>query len=476
MISVIADPTLAYPPRDSHFAPSERFPEYRFDEIAREPNRVYAAVRACLVQAGLDRERFGTPEWNPLGQFIRPGQKVFVLCNFVLHRREHESQADFDSKCTHGSVVRALLDYLLIAVGPSGSIGFGNSPLQQTNWQAVTDETGARLVADYYQTVGAPVELKDLRLFVAERGALGSTSVVERRDESAGGVSVDLGRDSLLEGLDNVAAARFRVSDYNPDRTDAYHACGSHHYVLNRSVADADVIVSLPKLKTHEKVGITCAVKGCVGAIGHKDCLAHHRFGPSGKGGDEYPRDPFGMLRVLSRFHDSVQRTRPESSSGSLLRVVDKVARGVTRRIVPEIGGAWSGNDTAWRMSVDIARAICYTHAGRLTCDRVKPHLALIDGVIGGEGKGPLRPTAVPSGVLLWSDNPVAADVGAAWLMGYDPMRLAIVREALRLEKYPLIAEAVDTAICNGRSMSVRELREVTGRRYEPPPGWRDAL
>lgn len=39
---------------------------------------------------------------------------------------------------------------------------------------------------------------------------------------------------------------------------------------------DADVIVHVPKLKTHEKVGITCALKGVVGS---KECLAHYRAG-----------------------------------------------------------------------------------------------------------------------------------------------------------------------------------------------------
>src|SRR5438309_1167258 len=46
------------------------------------------AVRDLLVNWGLDAQRAGTAAWNPLGEFIQPGQRVVLKPNWVLHRNE----------------------------------------------------------------------------------------------------------------------------------------------------------------------------------------------------------------------------------------------------------------------------------------------------------------------------------------------------------------------------------------------------
>jgi len=72
------------------FDPSDAYPECAFDQ--QQPgNHVYGAVRDVLRHAGLDRERFGTDEWNPLRRWIGRGERVFALCNFVQHRRAAEN-------------------------------------------------------------------------------------------------------------------------------------------------------------------------------------------------------------------------------------------------------------------------------------------------------------------------------------------------------------------------------------------------
>ena len=112
MISIRIDPALTYPGAGDGFSPDERFPEYPYERVSGSPNLVYRAVRDVFVQAGLDAEHLGTALWNPLGQFIEPGSRVFLLCNFVEHRRPNEPLEDFRSRCSHGSVIRALADYI----------------------------------------------------------------------------------------------------------------------------------------------------------------------------------------------------------------------------------------------------------------------------------------------------------------------------------------------------------------------------
>lgn len=40
-----------------------------------------------------------------------------------------------------------------------------------------------------------------------------------------------------------------------------------HHFDIARDILDADVIINLPKLKTHQMMGMTCAVKNLFGAV-----------------------------------------------------------------------------------------------------------------------------------------------------------------------------------------------------------------
>lgn len=473
MVSIIFGKNMRYPNIEQIFSPQERYPEYLLNHFSHEPNNVYSSVRRVFSQSGLDDKDYDTCKWNPLGCYIKSGQKVFVLCNFVYHRRQMETKKNFLGKCIHGSVLRSLVDYILLAIGPKGKVFIGNAPLQSCNWNSVLSDTYADQVIKFYRDRGFPVEPADLRLFVAERSMVGKITNVQKRDDRDG-VYVNLGDDSLIAEIDH-ANARYRVLDYDPRRIESFHRDGRHVYVINRKVLESDVIFSLAKLKTHEKVGITCAIKGCVGAVGHKDCLAHHRFGPPSMGGDEYPSDAFGIRRKLSYFHDYVQQQPLEDKKGRYLRILDRIIRRSIRQLFPIEGGSWAGNDTCYRMAVDLARILFYAKAdGKMELKKVRKHLAMIDGIYGGEGNGPLSPRAVNSGLLIFGDNPVASDYAAAILMGYKPEALPIVSKAVRVRQYPLIDEPItnERIFYNRTIIGFKELGKQVSYHYRPPRGW----
>jgi hypothetical protein len=478
LLSLVVDPALRYPEPTDAYSPDDRFPEYRFSLVSSKPNSIYRAVRECLVQSGLDRERFGSADWNPLGEWIRPGSQVLVLCNFVLHRWAGESVDNFAAKCINGSVLRALVDYILIAVGNTGRVYFGNSPMQHCRWESVLRETGAKAVWDFYRSNDAPVQARDLRLWVAERSRLGGIHKIERRDPF-GGVQVDLGADSLMVSLDGGGQTPYRIMNYDTRRTESYHSSGSHKYVINRLVLESDVVFSLPKLKTHEKVGITCAIKGFVGAVAHKDSLPHYRFGCPSISGDEYPSDEIGMRRALSALHYVVQRATPGTPAGNLLRIMDRSVRRVMGRWMPITEGAWAGNDTAWRMVVDLARILMYAKpSGELADSPQRRHMVLVDGVVGGSGQGPLNPTPIHSCMLLLADNPLVADYACALKMGFDPHSIPMIMGAMNLAKYRLLDRglAEQVVISNGEGVPISDLTELPCGPFTPTTGWQGKL
>jgi len=62
----------------------------------------------------------------------------------------------------------------------------------------------------------------------------------------------------------------------------------------------------------------------------------------------------------------------------------------------------------------------------------VRTVLTLIDGVVAGEGEGPLAPRDVPLGAIVASTDPVAADLVAVRLMGFDERKLPKLCEPMR--------------------------------------------
>jgi uncharacterized protein (DUF362 family) len=151
----------------------------------------------------------------------------------------------------------------------------------------------------------------------------------------------------------------------------------------------SDVFISLPKLKTHHKVGVTLNMKGLVGINALKNLVVHWRIGFPAIGGDEYP-----------------------NIGGWLKSKTEKV----THR------GAWIGNDTAWRMVVDLYDGLCTFH---------QRHFSVIDGILAGERNGPFCPRAKQAGVLLAGENLPAVDCVATRLMGFDVLKVRYLKRLI---------------------------------------------
>lgn len=407
-----------------------------------------------------------------------PRPTIFLLCNFVYHKRPHETWDQFRGKTTQCEVLYPLIEQVLDLYGTDVRIRIGNAPLQGAIWERLVEEVGlARLAAHFRERLNADVvELCDLRLRVRESNGAFMSSQAREVDEyhSDQCVLVDLAEKSLLDEVTGENTA-YRVLDYGADRITRCHRPGKHVYIIARKVLESDLIISVPKLKTHEKVGITTGIKGCVGTIAHKDCLPHHRKGSVADGGDEYQR-PSRVRRLLSDYHDFVNRL-PASKAADCLLFTDRVLRKLySRRKSAFSAGSWSGNDTAWRMSLDLARISRYaTVEGQMAERPVRRHFVLTDGVIAGEGQGPLDVDPVAFGYLSWSEDLAASDLVNSAAMGMNLDQLPIVRNAFCLPHYPLttLRGPDDVAlVVNGRRSSLEEFCRGEARKFRMPRGW----
>lgn len=420
--------TSRYP--DAPFSPSVRYPEYPYEDLSGEPNPVYAGVRECLMQLGLDQARAGRADWNPLGELIQPGMRVLVKPNLVRHY--HPKGLDPVSIVTHGSVIRAIADYALKAVGETGEVVLADAPLQSCDFPSVLRLAGVDSLAEYYRKRGSPVEVRDLRLLravVEKRSLLGKVLVQQANaGDPLGYTQVDLGSKSL-HARRNVDPAAYRVTCYDPSRMGRHHGRGRHEYVIANTLLDADVVINVPKMKTHHKAGITGALKNFIGINGHKDCLPHHAKGHPLEGGDEYARADW-TKRLDSWLLDAAGAAAGPASRKSAA-VLHRMLYAVHMRHGPESfwEGSWFGNDTISRTTVDLNRIVRYgTRGGGLSEEVQRPVFSLVDGVLAGEKDGPLAPTPKPAGLLVAGLNPAAVDAVLARLMGYRPLSIPTLR------------------------------------------------
>ena len=91
------------------FGPGETYPELAalLGEAEGGANPVYGAVRQALRALGLDAERYGSAEWNPLGALVARGGRVVLKPNFIRHWNPSPN-GSVESLVTHGSVLRAV--------------------------------------------------------------------------------------------------------------------------------------------------------------------------------------------------------------------------------------------------------------------------------------------------------------------------------------------------------------------------------
>jgi len=142
---------------------------------------------------------------------------------------------------------------------------------------------------------------------------------------------------------------------------------------MPKTVLGADLVVSMPKLKTHHWAGVTLSLKNMFGTV---------------------PGSCYGWPKNV--LH-------------------------------------WAGIDNA---ILDINAA-------------VKPDFAIVDGIIGMEGNGPIQGTPKACGALIFGDDPVAVDATCCRVMGLMPERIKYLAAAgtmlghINIDKIQQVGEAI---------------------------------
>lgn len=418
---------VEYPPESAApYAPGEAYPELTGIPPGAA-NPIFALVRDALRGLGLDATRFGTPEWNPLGDLVKPGGKIVVKPNWVLHF--NQASSGMDCMITHPCVLRAVLEYVFLA--QPAEVVLGDAPLQGCDFEKLLDFGGLRAVIAEFQNRQLPLVVRDFRRTILRREGHLSHVAENLRPESEY-VLVDLGADSLLEPISK-DWRKFRVTMYDPRLMWRHHRPGRHRYLMAREIVEADLVVNVPKLKAHKKAGVTCCLKNLIGINGNKEYLPHHRKGATGDDtGDNYER-PFWQMKLAEHLLDIANVIRKCARIYHLFNKVIWRLVYYAKRQDPtvQIEGSWHGNDTIWRTCLDLNRALLYSNrAGELQPEYQRQEISIVDAVITGQGEGPLAPDPLETGAVFAAHNPAVGDYVAAALLRFDSQKIPLLRHA----------------------------------------------
>ncbi len=452
----------------SPFSPDLHYPEYPFGDLSPQPNPAYDIVRKCLIRLGMDKERFGTPLWNPLGELIRTGDRVVVKPNWVLHA--NRGSGSLEGLVTHPSIVRALLDYVCIALGKEGTVVVGDAPLQSCDIGKLWKSQDWLTIPSFYEAHSKlKVVLEDWRLELYHRdGKLTFSKELKQADDRF--VLVDLGKDSLLEPVAH-DYENFRVTNYDPAALRKHHQPGKHEYCVSRRILEADVILNVAKLKSHRKAGMTGCLKNLVGINGHKSFLPHHRRGPASQGHDEYPRPNF--LKSLRTSIEELRDVASNRSSQVLLSVLHKIPDMVLAFGDRISEGSWFGNDTLWRTILDLNRIALYADRdGRIRSTLQRRIFCLVDALIAGEGEGPLEPSDLHSGAVLAGMNPLAVDAAAARFMGLTIGEIPLLTQGFELSSLLLFEGGIGEISIQADRSEKLEFWSPGVLPFKIPAGW----
>ncbi len=422
--------------------------------------------------------------WNPFGDFIKQGHIVLLKPNFVRHF--HGGGGNVNSVLTNTAILKITLDYVFRALRGTGRVIVGDASLQTANFNKIIEICRLHELEEYYKKRGFSFEIKDLRKVTAIKDKKGNIYGRKSINLDTDFIEVNL-RDKSFFGAVREKSARLRVTDINNEMMINFHNMIDHKYLIHKDALNADVIINLPKAKTHRKAGFTCAMKNLIGINGHKGYLPHHTAGAKEDGGDEYLQN--NRLRKLSAFiSEIISRVSYWKCNRNVIVGIEyllKIARKFFNTIARWIGpadnfneGCWHGNDTIWRTIADL-NIISYfcDKDGQLTGQQQRVVFSLVDGIVAGDRDGPMAPRERAVGLLSGGFSTYLVDYAMAAIMGFDVNKIPFISKIKNHDKENLFLDADDPVfVVNGGTISYDKLLSKYNMHFEPSSGWKGHL
>ena len=385
------------------------------------------------------------------------GKAILLKPNLV---KQNDNPLDEICLFTHPNLILATLKVIL-ECSPK-SIVVGDAPIQDCHWEKM-------LRQEFYDEVDAlsrqfkvPISIRDFRKVIFD-SATNEFGKSKRTDNDY--LIFDVGDKSWLEPITG-KKIKFRVTNYDPARMKLSHSKGMHRYCVAKEIFESDVVITMPKTKTHRMACLTNSLKILVGMNGDKDYLPHHRIGSKSQGGDCYKS--FSLYRSCSEWLLDFSNKHRGDFVFKVARRLSSILWNLSK---PDnevsVNAGWYGNDTVWRMVMDLNYIAHYGKSdGTLSNEPQRVMYTLCDGIVGGQGSGPLQPDPLALGLLSFSNDPYLMDEVMGYIFGLEVQKVPLLREAKRLN-----ANKEKEYLLNGMIVSLDELKALKTE-VVLAPGW----
>lgn len=426
-----------------------------------------------LVQEAL--AKLALPE-----NFVKPGDRVVLKPNWVKeHDERRPGPGQWEHVVTHPAVIEAVARWVAPRLQGRGEVIICDAPQTDSSFATLRQYCGLDGLIQRCQAEFPGVRFSLLDLRPEEWHAVDGVTVSKTKLPGDPLGSTEVRLDSASEFVGFPGQGKLYGASFDMAETNEQHRGERHHYLLCRTPMDADVLINLPKLKTHKKVGLTCALKNLVGINANKNWLPHHTEGTPDHGGDQFPAAT-AKARLEHAWMGAAKRwikTHPAMARWFVpLKKAGRLVFGDTQKVVRS--GNWHGNDTCWRMVLDLNKCLFhFDGAGRRRSAPLR-YLAVVDGIIGGEGNGPMAPDPKPCGVIIAGTHPAAVDCVAASFMGFDWAKLRLLSRCFALRELSFVPFAPeDIEVVSNQPAWTGRLSQISPPfKFRPHFGWAGAI
>jgi uncharacterized protein (DUF362 family) len=412
-----------------------------------------------------------------LFSIISPGDTVVLKPNWVLEEHQYH-QGEWEQVITHPDVITAVLRRVVDKLGNKGQIIITDGPELNANFDKILSRQPLakwKSITDQHNITLKIIDLRE-ELYIQDKNV--TIKKLKLKGDPKGKVVTNLlNENSEFYGHKKSPKGYFSAG---PDIREANRAHDGHTnlYSISRSVVEADVFINLPKLKTHKKSGITCSLKNLVGINTYRNYLPHNSIGTPSEGGDQFPSSHAKSL-IESAFmpfiHQNILRKSFLAKLFSPVIGLGKMVFGDNRQTIR--GGSWYGNDTIWRMILDLNKILLYCDKQGVMIEdsaKLKKYISIVDAITAGEGYGPKSPDSKKLNSIIFGNNPVAVDAVCAKIMGFDPIKIPSINHAFNIKHFPIINYTYNDILVefNKKVYHIDKLPVQCIVKCKPHPGW----
>ena len=404
--------------------------------------------------------------------------KILIKPNWIREGAT-ENKNSWTSLITHPAVIEAIIIKLFTMLKEGSKITIADGPDNDANFEKILEHYPIERWKIMATEKNVKLEIKDLRDEKWEK----LNGVVIKRTKLPKNPSFAFNLKGIFsEFFKHQKSKRgYYGADIDTDETNKFHDGENNVYRLAKCALEADIFINVPKLKTHRKGGITCSLKNLVGITTDRNLLPHHNEGTVKEGGDQFSNASI-IATAESKLLWSIKKISYQNAVVAVLyaffkKIGEKIF-GETSRTIRS--GNWYGNDTVWRMILDVNKIFFYQKAGKLLTRKPKgkKYIAIVDAVICGEGEGPLNPDTKKLGLIIAGTNPVAVDTVSSRLMGFDYNKIPQTKNAYKIKKLPLFSKTASeiSVFLAGKKYLLENIPASVCTKFKPHFGWKNHI